>query len=351
MIGLPFKPTSIEAEQSILKGIDVRIHLLDTSALELRTVSVNSNGLVKVRFDQKIDRNKADSLFYTALLNDADDSMAGINITDYTGLTPYPASDFILLTDPMTKDRSYNITFDLLPLYPRVADSMRLLSYNFTKSDAIDQTAPELLESIPADKAVNVYPDSSFLFRFSEMVDSTMMISAVRLIDASEDTSSVPLTRIDNFSYEGRPAVRLAFGQTYQLLIDAPDISDRAGNRMSDSVKTISFSTIGLDTLGQISGEIKYSGTGTSAYPAVVSFTPAKEGQAKQITVPAGQRQFITDLLPGYYTVTAFWDRNRNGSYDNGTIIPYNLSEPFATSIDTFRVRTRFETAGVVVEF
>ncbi len=350
MIGIPYRATILDARHYQLKDIDIQLHTSDTSTLGLRSVTINPDRLLKVRFSHNIEKSRADSLFANVVLTEEADTNTVVPIIGYTNLTAYPASDYVLATGLMDVEKSYRIVFDLSQLYPQLPDSLKALNYTLTIPDGRDQTPPVLLESIPADSAANINPDSLLQLRFSEIIDSASLDSAVMLIKAAEESSLVVMTERDDFTYVGSPMPGLEYGQSYQLLVDAPKIRDLSGNRMSDSMVSIVFSTIGLDTLGQISGEVKFDNSSDAAYPVVVSFQPAPQGVAGQLTIPPGQEQFITNLLPGYYTVSAYLDRNGNGRFDYGSIIPYRLAEPFTAPADTFRVRTRFESAGVIIE-
>jgi uncharacterized protein (DUF2141 family) len=348
MAGVPFSNTEINTIIPMLNDIDIQLHKFDTLTISLRSVSVNPDRLLKVRFSKPLDQSQADNLISLAALTQEDD-VAEVKIIDYTSLSSYPASDFILLTESLTAESSYQISFDLRPLYPDIDDSARMLLYSFVVPKREDQAPPVLLESKPADKAVNVIPVSSFLFRFSEMIRADS--SSVWLVNTAEESSLVSLTMKDSFTYEGNTISDLDYGSKYKLHITGRMFRDAAGNRLSDSVVSIEFATIGQDTLGLLSGEVTFTSSEDIAYPVVISLNPVGEGEAKQITLAAAQDQFMTNLLPGYYTISAFLDRNANGEFDNGSIIPYQLAEPFTAAADTFRVRTRFESAGVLLEF
>jgi len=351
MVGVPFTQTILDTSSNQLGGIDIQLHLEDTSRIALRSVSINPDRLIKVRLNQKIDVIRAQALFATAALTEEKDSSVSISIYDFIPLDVMPASDFILSTSSLTIGEKYNLKFDLQPLYPQIEDSLRFLSYPFEFTEGSDVAPPVIVETIPSDKAVNVNPDSLFFFRFSESLDSAMLARAIRLVTAEEDTSGVSITRSDSFSFSGKPEERLDYGRKYQILIDAPSIMDAAGNKMSDSATTIIFSTIGLDTLGQLSGQIDFSDPDDAAYPVIIAFNPAREGVASRTTVSPRQSTYIVNLLPGYYTVTAYLDRNGNGQYDYGSVMPYRLAEPFTAPVDTFRVRSRFESSGVKLKF
>jgi uncharacterized protein (DUF2141 family) len=350
MVGLPFMSTKITGDDPSLTDIDIQMHLSESTILELRSVSVIPDRLLKVKFTRPLNRENAEKLIPQATLR-TEDKTTTYEILEHTNLSRYPATDFVVLTSPLKIGDSCNIAFDYGLLNPQIEDSMRILRYAFSVPESEDQLPPVLLETVPPDGGTNIHPDSALSLRFSEILDIPGLANVFRLIKAEEESASVTFTKRGSFTFETGTRPGLEYGHQYRLLIDAPRISDRAGNLLSDSLIEISFTTIGLDTLGQLSGEILFSISEDATYPVVISIDPQEEGVGKQITVPSGQTQFITDLLPGYYMVSAFLDRNRNGQFDYGSIIPYELAEPFVAPADTFRVRTRFESAGAIIEF
>jgi len=351
MIGLPFRETVINDEQKHLTGIDIRLHKIDTGPVELRSVSINPDRLIKIRFSDKLDREEAEALLKSAIVRAEDDSALSSGDIAFTSLTAYPSSDFLLAAGPLQSGKSYRLMFDLEILFPAVDDSLRMLSYGFNAVEITDSKRPELLDSDPADGAENVAVDSTFRFLFSEPVDSSALQRAVRLTGCSGDTDVVAIKVLNEFVYQAIPASEMLYGCDYQLLLDESYVRDLSGNIMGDSVTTISFTTIGRDTLGQLSGQLRFSDREDAVYPVIISLKPAIDGRLQELELLPGHQHFISDLLPGYYTVSAFLDRNRNGRFDYGSIIPYQPAEPFATPVDTFRVRTRFETTGIIIEF
>ena len=67
--------------------------------------------------------------------------------------------------------------------------------------------------------------------------------------------------------------------------------------------------------------------------------------------VEIDNNHFNFSLPRGKYLISGFIDKNRNGFYDSGSIIPLKLAETFAMGKDTVRVRARFETTGLIFEF
>jgi len=351
MIGLPFvmaRNTSAEPSQT---GVDMRMQASDTSHVGFRTVSMNSDGLVKIRLTQPLDRAQTETLYATLAIKPNTDTLVSVAIEQYLPLTNYPASDFLVLSGPLIADSTYDLSFDRASLYPAIEDTLRVITYGFKATSEEDKTSPTLLEVAPPAQAVNVSPDSQFVLHFSEPIKITTSDPWVWLTTAASDTLPIPMGSIDKFDYSGRPAGGLDFGQNYGWFILGSLVQDRAGNLLSDSIVTYTFSTIGQDTLGSMSGEIRLKHADDSVYPIMMTFNPSKDGVRASTRIAPGVDSFLVELLPGNYTISAFIDRNDNGVYDHGSLRPYRLSEPFTAQSDTIRVRTRFESAGVIVEF
>jgi uncharacterized protein (DUF2141 family) len=349
-VGLPFRKTVVDSTHRMVKQINVKLHDAEPPGVEIRSAAVTPDRLIKLRLSRKIELAQAARLLATASLSDAHDSTALSTITEWTNLTPYPCSDFALLWQGLLPGADYRLHLDVGAVFPATVDSLRLPTYSFRSDTAADRNPPLLLETIPADKALNVNPDSLLFLRFSEPLDSATLRESIWLKAAETESSAVVVAAADAFSYRASTAAPLQYGTAYQWQMNGRRIKDPAANPLSDSTLARTFTTVGRDTLGQLSGELRFTDTADAAYPIVITMSPAGEGVSRQMTLTPGQRQFLVELLPGYYTVGAFLDRNANGAFDFGSIIPYQAAEPFTAAVDTFRVRTRFESAGVILE-
>jgi hypothetical protein len=351
MIGIPFKSTAMDSARAVLTGVNIQMVPPDTAEIGMKSVTFNTDGLVKARFNRKLPNNQAGTLFRSITIRAVDGDSLALGLMAFTPMTPYPAADFLLLTELPVSGKTYQIRFDQKVIYPAVVDSLRYLIGDFTATPTADIAPPMLLETSPADKASNVVADSLFFFRFSEPLDTVGLQQAVRTADTLGDTFSVALTPVDPFAWSGRPAEPLVGGRGYTLLVTAPAVRDRAGNRLGDSTVRIQFATIDPSTLGQVSGDIRFTSISDTGAPVVLTFVPAGQGTRREATVAAGGRHYLIDLLPGYYTINAYVDINGDGSYGSGAIVPFRPAEPFTARPDTIRVRSRFESAGVLVEF
>lgn len=350
-IGVPFRPTDLDGARCALTGIDIQMALEETGAVGLKSVTINPDRLVKVRFDRKLTARQAGTLFSSAVIREAAGDSLPLGMVAFTPLAPYPSSDFLVLSQEPTRGKTYRVRFDQYGLCPAVADSLRYLVGDFSAGEGADAAPPTVLESCPADKSVDVSVDSLFRFRFSEPLDTFGMARAVRTVDSLGDTLPVPLAAENPFTWSGRPAAPLVGGREYVLLMDGTAIRDRAGNRLGDSTLATTFLTLDPNALGRISGDILMASLADTLAPVVVTFVPVRQGTRREVTLTQGVRHYLVDLAPGYYTIDAFVDVDADGAYGAGSIAPFRSAEPFSAPPDTVRVRSRFESAGIQIEF
>ena len=348
--GLPSRSVIIDSETPILSGVKVALKNPEQSILSVRSAAINANGLLKIRFSNPVSEKDA-ALLFSSFSFSKDSLFAGEKPTfEYSPLTAYPAAEFVLLTEGLAVDSHYGIRFDRRLLYPGIADSLAYAFGSFNASFSPDLGGPTLVALEPPNGAQNVSPNMSIAARFSEPVRMQNSASALWL---SGDSDTLPLTIMqpDAFAIAASPTAQLNFGSRYSLHINGADIIDRAGNTLGDSTDIYTFSTIGRDTLGQVSGGIQYTDSDETGYSVLINFIPLKGGTIKTLRLDRGQIEYSTDLLPGYYSVSGFIDRDKDGALQYGSIIPYTLAEPFSASTDSIRVRSRFVTKDIVIEF
>lgn len=350
-IGLPSSATNLDSKAITANNINVRLHKSDASKLYIKSCSVNLDRVGRVKFSQGLTQSKADLLFSSMRISD-DSGRAGDNISLYWASSLYPASEFLFSLKTVTAGVEYGIQFDQSVIYPTIDDSLKIISSSFIYKEAIDIKPPRLLYQIPSITNEAIFnPGSEWQFYFSEPINFDLLKSGAFITNEANDTLGVELSVTTPITISLKPE-QLQSGNKYRLIINPANLVDLAGNKSTDSSITFSFATIGTDTLGSISGIIITTDS-TFSHPTIIEFKPVKqgEGRAESLRLERGQVQFSTALFPGYYTISAWVDRNENQQYDFGTIIPYQRSEPFTVHVDTFRVRTRFESAGVEIKF
>jgi hypothetical protein len=343
MTGVPFMEVALDEAEPRLSGVDIRMHSSDSGVPGLRGAAVNADGLIRIRFSAPVTRETAGMLMAGIEIQPIEVSAASPALTEYTNVNSYPGAEYLAAVAGLIREQTYLLKLDRKPILPDIVDSLRYSEAKFTYAPGADVARPQLLESSPADKAENVALGPGIYLRFSEAVESTPMASAIRLAKSDGESTLVAFTPRGLFRWEESPATPLSYSSSYWLLLDGTKIRDRAGNPLADSTVVISFRTLGKDTLGELSGTVEWTTSRPGEYPIIVSASPVRGGLAREIEVPAGQSSFVMGLLPGYYTLFAYLDRNRNRVYDFGSLRPYRPAEPFCQPADTIRIRSRFE--------
>ncbi|MCK5127363.1 MAG: Ig-like domain-containing protein [candidate division Zixibacteria bacterium] len=350
MIGIPSRTIVMDSLISEITGLNMMLSERKKKELGLKSISVNKDNLIKVRLTNAIDSLEMNSLFQSMTILDLPDKKTEVPYSSVSPLSPFPASDFVVLTDPLDTLLEYELQLDRTVINPTVDDSLKFMLYIFNGNIIDDKSKPVIVAMHPSDSQFNILPATDINFRFSEPVNIWHKIIEAELIQAA-DTMTVILTSEAGFYYAAKSAQSLLSGSNYIMRFDGNEIIDDSGNRFSDSLMSFNFTTIGADTLGHISGGIQYSSSDDAIFPVELTFNPVSGGVAKTIRIDRGRIEFIVDLLPGQYTISGYIDKNSNATFDFGAIIPYTLAEPFSAPADTFRVRSRFVTEDAVVEF
>lgn len=350
-VGLPFLPTNIRGKSEAIANVNIRLHRTEAGALSIKSSSVNLDGLLRIKFNRPITELESNRLFKSVSVIKLADSTNGPGLTHFP-ITPYPASEFLIAVESLVPELEYRISYDLSSIISDIDDSLKIISSNFTYNESKDLKPPRILYQIPAisNEAI-LMPGEGWEFYFSEPINIDLLQSGICVNNDAGDTLMVDLTSISPMLVSFRPR-QLQFGAKYNLIIDPANLADFSGNRSTDSTIQFPFATVGIDTLGSVSGNVLMTDS-TFAHATIIDFKPVKqgEGRAETIRLPRGQTQFSASLFPGYYTVSAWVDQNDNQLYDFGAIIPYHRAEPFTVLVDTFRIRTRFESAGVEIKF
>ncbi len=350
-IGLPSSATNLNSNTKTIENVSVRLNKSDASKLHIKSSSVNLDRVGRIKFSHGLTQAKADLLFSSVQVSD-DSGKADYHIPIYWPISPYPASEFLFNLNTITAGVEYGIQFDQTVIYPTIDDSLKIISSSFTYKEADDIKPPRILYQTPAITSEAVFhPGDEWQFYYSEPINFDLLKAGTFITNEMNDTLGVDLSKTTPITISLKPN-QLQLGSKYQLIISPENLVDLAGNKSTDSSIVFSFATIGTDTLGSISGIIITTDS-TFSHATVIEFKPVKQGQgrAESLRLERGQVQFSTALFPGYYTISAWVDQNENHQYDFGTIIPYQRSEPFTVHVDTFRVRTRFESAGVEIKF
>jgi Bacterial Ig-like domain len=259
--------------------------------------------------------------------------------------------------EPDTLTTVVTATFDVLPLgkyhISFTFDTLlQPLVYAPLMVDSTSDKTPPRLLSFSLNTRTLFTPDSAAIFTFSEPIDRTPFLDSAFAFVAGEGAPVVTGGNwIDPFRYRLK-ASDFEEGQRYTIAVDLPRLRDRAGNACGDSVQQFSFTRMNSDSLGTVTGEVQVDSLidGAAQASADILLSFERIGTSQQFGLRVSQKKFSISLPGGKYVVSALVDRDGNGQFTGGRLIPYSLAETVARHSDTIAVRPRFETSGITIQ-
>jgi len=253
----------------------------------------------------------------------------------------------IMLTDSLRPQTEYQISVTGI----RSENGDTLISEDhsarFNWPARADTLQPKIANSSPSANAKNVELSVVMQINLTEPITGDSLRNDVELLCG--DTLKVPVkTRwLDANSLVIEPPERLLSATNYTVHIDTRNWRDYAENYFQDSLIALKLNTIDQDLFGSISGKILFSG-GLAPHNLIIEASlVGAQNFSRQARCDSVGLYKIDNLLPGKYTFSIWEDRNNNGKYDYGRLVPYIPAEPYHSYPEQISVRSRWETAEI----
>lgn len=214
--------------------------------------------------------------------------------------------------------------------------------------EVIDTLGATLQQISPARQEAGI--DASILVAFNEPVPRISDFSSrINFMDNDSNTIEFSVKNLNLREYEILPAHKLNYATPYHLEILTDSVPDFYGNFCSDSLKKFSFSTVDDDLFGMLSGKI-ISDQPLEEITVCCIHAEKKDLIYKTQADHKGNFRF-DQCLPGDYNLYLYRDKNENGEYDWGSLVPYSAAEPYQYFSRKISVRSRWETERVELKF
>ncbi|MEM1117293.1 MAG: Ig-like domain-containing protein [Bacteroidota bacterium] len=128
-------------------------------------------------------------------------------------------------------------------------------------------------------------------------------------------------------------------GVTYRLRLDGLSEVFELAVRDGDSTFMRRVEQLGDDQTGGLVGTVE-----ADSGAVFVEVRPEVEGDAVTASVGADGTFAVSGLAPGIYLVRVVGDRNGNGRWDGGALVPYAPPEPLRILPEAVTVRARWDT-------
>ncbi len=322
---------------------DINQHILfmtelDSSSLAIISTVYDNNGLIKVRFNRTINMAPVvaglDKIY---LLDSTGNKLRTISLKEDDTVS----TNNVYLYFGELSIGKYQLTVDT-GLLATEGQRAELKSPEFKIEKLTDNSAPTI-NYISHEKNRRIYPDDNVIkLVFSEPVEFSLEPTPFELIRSDSDTYQFSINRPDPFR-ANLEIENLLWNEQLTLSINQQLITDNSGNILGDSTVQYKFRTFNEDSLGSVTGNISID-TASGTIP----YLEFRNSKGKVIVSERMENtEFEFSVPPDKYLLGGFLDRNNNGRFDAGSLVPFIYSEKRFSYPDTVRVRARFESAGV----
>jgi hypothetical protein len=303
----------------------------DTLAPRLIRAGALRNNLIFLQFNEAV--QVTDSVKVTLSADSASMTMNG------WGVYADPENEQrILANTPRQVLGEYRVTVaEVHDLAGHHVDSL-YQTVRFTASAERDTLPPRVVTITPSRGQQNVRLEPVIDILFSEAVDSLRWNSRVALKTA-ESRQPLKAERMTPNHWLIRTGDRLDSRTSYHLTLDS--IADYSGNVLDTA---LTFMTLNADTLSAILGSVE--SRDSSEYPVILTLQDVRGKERYDLRIgKPGEFQFDS-VFPGLYTLSAYQDKDGNGRYSYGHVIPFKPAEPFTVLQDTIKARSRWSNGG-----
>ncbi|MCX6640802.1 MAG: Ig-like domain-containing protein [bacterium] len=334
-IGFASRDAKADTGQS--GAINIKLGICDLDPPKLRVIEAPNRQLVRLSFNEPITK---DSI---TISNPGTESPDLVVISSYWN--PADSAAVLLTTAIQRPDTVYHLRID--GVYDLAGNRADSTICEFASSNLIDTIGPRLSYSDPAAGQGDVPLNATVTVAFNEAITLVDLPLVAHL--SRPDSGDV----MGKWSYQGTgmgiftPAEPLLNDTHYSMQIRGDSLRDIFGSHSVDSLSTIEFTTLDAEKLGSLSGEVTH---GKSELRVVAEGLGKSKIQREVSLLKGGQFRF-DDLPEGKYQFWLYLDHDGNQRYSSGRFDPYAFAESFTLIPDTVRVRPRWETEGIILNW
>ena len=345
-LGVTISDVSLTADEKFISDVNFQLTVEDTIQPIVRSVYPVDQSNIIVRFSEPLSAfDESDPQNYFAIVTEnSADTVLKILSGYSNSLDP---SNIHLTTEKQTAT-SYKLTVrNLCDRADNPLDSTANFAV-FTGSVEPDTVKPTIISKSVEDSSTGVVLDQEIRFIFSEAMYQRSFESSFVLAENDTNIVSGGFDWKNPADVSFLPDSVLKSLTSYFIFLKIDSIVDRSGNSLADSVDTLYFRTLNVDTLSAIAGKIidqDEQATGN------IFLTAKSEQHSYHIVLEEPGAYRFDDILPGTYLINGFRDADSNGVYSYGQAIPFMPAERFIFYPDSIKVRSRWPNEGNDIVF
>lgn len=343
-IGVTEKDIVISETSRSSHGWNFYLMAEDTVRFAIESVYASDSQTVVVGFTKPLNTAIPDTLLLKRFRIIEESTGSALAIKDFY-LNPVHSMEVRLLTIGLDSSLRYALETDTL-----ISAEENFLLPTRKIINRFDYGPPEKprWEWVLVEKNTNrILPNEAMTVRFNKGIQRELWNSHVRLM---ADTMTVTPGRWNWYGSgltQYKPDSLWSAQYEYTWMFPAGKILDVQNLSLNDTVVRFSFRVYPADSLGMVSGRVMAKGV-FSERLLHLTLKPLMTGKRSyQKTLSAENRFQFDFVLPGQYILEIFADKNGNGKFDPGRVIPYEPPEPWTMYPDTLIVRHNWETTGI----
>lgn len=345
-LGLSISDAKIDEASLRVENLNFNLTLRDTARFQLKECQVLDNQKIKLAFNKNLDKKTAYNANDFTLISSADTNRVKMSqIYSLYGEN----KNLYLLTAEKLRDAEYKVFIANLQDEEKNVLTQSFNGCQFKGSAHPDTTKPRILNSTPLKNQIDLRLEAEIEVFFTEPMNQKSVENNFTLKDSSGNMVRGNYNWEYGTHFKFVPEQSLSGRMAYSAQLATHNVSDLSGNILLDSIWNIKFTTVNPDTFGSISLEVKSKEQYLENIFINVNSLDKKQNYQKVLEKSG---KFVFDaVIPGSYLFGGFVDLDHNGKYSFGKISSFEPAEPFSIHPDTIQVRSRWETAGVVLEF
>ena len=338
-VGLPVRDVVVDTSLTPSGPLNFRVTKIDTVPPDVTSARALNNRSVLLRASEVVQLMRKETI---SIQDTLDNETLGI--LDLT-LNKDGANQVILYTSPQDSGKGYRIFVSGLE------DSSGnkqtdLQTVDFVGSYIIDTTRFALSKLAPPDSLKGVKLSSKISLLFTLPLDTAELSMGFKCWD--NDSAQVKgLWTWRNLS-EGffSPLAGFIPGKQYYFSISTKYLKSIWGDTLADSTYKRVFFTLSEDEFGILSGI--YLSKTIVEHTIYIQLIPVGRNLSTDVTTVNEEMGFqFRWVLEGNYQLSGFIDLDNNGIYSPGNLFPFEFSEPYVLTDDTFHVRKRWELSDI----
>jgi hypothetical protein len=344
-VGVMHGDIALTPHDTLRSHVWIRMFREETTAVRLLRVVAQNSHLLRAEFSSPLSPKISPSWFRIT------DTLTSRELAVVAAAPVFPGLTSVLLsTAAQESDKPYRLVVDSVRSGSGLAMNPLASASVFSGTDAPDTTGIGIASCSVEDSTKRVDLDAIIFVHFTFPVQRNVPSEAISLLDSGKVVIPCNVHWLSDATVQLKPVQPLRSKVLYSLLVDLERFVDYWGRAGKDTLLAFRFQTIDRSLFSTIEGGVKDTGADQAGPVRVVARNAASSvGKEYEVRLDRAGPFVLQDIPEGKYILSAYRDRNGDGQYNIGRVVPFKPSERFTQYADTLKLRARWPLEGVTM--